>query len=358
MSEDDLYLRPVWMDNEDEPLFDVKPQAKPETAKDLPLATVSKLIRAQDAIARLEAGLAAAQPDIAAGCRARLALYEAVGYVAHQGSTIHHRDLALRDVGMTGSYLAAFAGGRITQEARWSGVGHVDEPDLPEDLDIMIALAYAKQWQRLIEYISPPNLKAPGDFIEQLRLVGCSVGDAYTFVDWLNAVPTQHDKPGLMQLAWILSYGLPGRQREDKIDIAAAYVAAAFWRQTPYGRHCPLPFWSAPVRTLAVLGRQGGADFDLTFYECVTEAAMSGIRELTKLVMAVENLARSPKWDKPKVKEAAFFAIRHPIITSSHLAKHLDITAPSSNKMIEYLIEHGFLKEVTGRKAWRAFAVM
>ena len=67
-------------------------------------ALLLPLTRAQDAVARLEASVAAAPDDVAAGLRARLALFEAAGFLAHHGPAVHPHDLALRDAGLTGSY--------------------------------------------------------------------------------------------------------------------------------------------------------------------------------------------------------------------------------------------------------------
>ena len=48
-------------------------------------ALLIPLARAQDAVARLEAAVAAAPDAVAAGLRARLALFEAAGFLAHCG---------------------------------------------------------------------------------------------------------------------------------------------------------------------------------------------------------------------------------------------------------------------------------
>ena len=52
---------------------------------------------------RLEALVAAAPEDVAAGLHAPLALFEAAGFLVHQEPAVHPHDLALRDANLTGS---------------------------------------------------------------------------------------------------------------------------------------------------------------------------------------------------------------------------------------------------------------
>jgi hypothetical protein len=75
------------------------------------------LARAQDAVARLEALVGACTADIAAGLRARFALFEAAAFLAHHSPAVHPHYLALRDAGLTGSFAVAAMSGRLKQEA-------------------------------------------------------------------------------------------------------------------------------------------------------------------------------------------------------------------------------------------------
>src|SRR5436305_15064431 len=86
-------------------------------------ALLIPLARAQDAVARLAASVAAAPEDVAAGLRARLALFEAAGYLAHHGAAVHPHDLALRAANLTGSYIAAAITGRLEEAAPWTTEG-------------------------------------------------------------------------------------------------------------------------------------------------------------------------------------------------------------------------------------------
>jgi hypothetical protein len=112
MEEDDDPFAP-WDQEERPPLRTSRRPGKSD-------ALLIPLARAQDAVARLEAAVAASPADVAAGLRARLGLIEAAGYLAHRGPAVHPHDLALRDAGLTGSYAVAALTGRLKREAPWT----------------------------------------------------------------------------------------------------------------------------------------------------------------------------------------------------------------------------------------------
>ena len=99
-------------------------------------------------IARLEASVAAAPDDLAAGLRARLALFEAAGFLAHCGPAVHPHDLALRDAHLTGSYTLAALTGRLREAAPWSTAAGGE--GVADDHFVAQALAYARHWRRSI----------------------------------------------------------------------------------------------------------------------------------------------------------------------------------------------------------------
>jgi hypothetical protein len=106
MEEDEDRLRHPW---EDDP-----PRASPGRPADGGNdALLIPLARAQDAVARLEA-------SVAAGLRAWLALFEAAGFLAHRGPAVHPHDLALRDANLAGSYAVAAMTGRLRAAAPWT----------------------------------------------------------------------------------------------------------------------------------------------------------------------------------------------------------------------------------------------
>ncbi len=107
------FLPPSWQ-IQDEPVDDHRPARTfwPVAQRLRPDPLLVPLARAQDAIARLEAAMEAASGDIGVGLRARVSLHEASGYLGHRQTTVHPRDLALHEVGLTGSYAAAPTVGR------------------------------------------------------------------------------------------------------------------------------------------------------------------------------------------------------------------------------------------------------
>ena len=205
------------------------------------------LTRAQDAVARLEASVAASAPDVAAGLRARLALFEAAGFLAHHGPAVHPHDLALRDAGLTGSFTLAALAGRLKQEAPWTITEGADDA-IADDHLVAYALAYARHWRRLAELATLQPLKSIESLVSPLSQLGAHLADHETTRAWLAALPGPAGHPGLLAACAVMAAGLPGMEREDRLDLAPSYVAASLWRRHGYGRSCALPFWSAPIQ--------------------------------------------------------------------------------------------------------------
>jgi hypothetical protein len=120
----DPMLRPVWEDAPDE--TDCRPVGavlKRRNAPSdhgspawLPAEAVSALLvplcDAQDALARLDARAAAVPAPVREGLCAWMAFAEAAGWLAHAHAWAHPLDIALRDLGLTGSYSIATHVGR------------------------------------------------------------------------------------------------------------------------------------------------------------------------------------------------------------------------------------------------------
>jgi hypothetical protein len=102
------WLRHAWTDEPSDEDGAIGQGAKWNRSPD-PAVLLAPLAAAQDALARLEASAAAASAAVQEGLRARIALREAAGWLAHHGSWIHPTDLALREAGLGGSYTAAAA---------------------------------------------------------------------------------------------------------------------------------------------------------------------------------------------------------------------------------------------------------
>ena len=141
-------------------------------------ALLLRLARAQDAVARLEAAVMAAPDDLAAGLRARPALFEAAGFLAYCGPAVNPHDLALRDTNLTGSYTLAALTGRLREAAPWSTAAGGEE-EVADDHLVAQALAYARHWRRLTELAT----------LRPLVQVGVPLADDAPTRAWLAPCP-------------------------------------------------------------------------------------------------------------------------------------------------------------------------
>jgi hypothetical protein len=114
----DARLRPAWEDTPDETDADCRPRRRHLSASGgdglagAELVLLTALADATDALARLDARVAAAEDAVRDGLCARLALTEAAGFLAHAHVWVHPLDLALRDAGLTApAALAALGAG-------------------------------------------------------------------------------------------------------------------------------------------------------------------------------------------------------------------------------------------------------
>lgn len=361
-------FRPVWETEEEADSAWALPRPAPA---ELPVPLFA-LLRAQDGLARLEAATEAASPDVAAGLIARVGLFEATGLLGHQRMVAHPWDLALREAGITGSYSAASLIGRIDKALPWSrGVAagetsallsqerSLEEP-WPDDLGIERALLYARLWRQLAEFVTPP-LKAPAGVADDLRrlgahLPGCVSPDDEPF-PWLAHLPPPSENPALRAACAVMAAGIPGEGRGETLGPPAAYLAAALWRQHGFGRGISLPFWSAPLSRIDALATLSGAAFERAWLECVHEAALRARRELARLQAAERKTARLTARSHSHLPAAIAIALRIPVFTASHLAGRLGISTRAALTLIERMRAAGLLREMTGRTAWRAFAI-
>ena len=148
--EDDYWFRPVW-EAEDA----LEPPGTPRARKrapepDLHHPLLEPLARAQEAVARLETGVALASPAVAEGLRARLSYREAAGWLSYAHVWIHPHDLALRDQGLTSSYGVAFNAGRLDAAIPATAALESFE-SAPSDIMVNQALQLARLWRRLAE---------------------------------------------------------------------------------------------------------------------------------------------------------------------------------------------------------------
>ena len=61
--------------------------------------------------------------------------------------------------------------------------------------------------------------------------------------------------------------------------------------------------------------------------------------------------------EQPGLLGAAAVALREPLVTGRLLARRLGVSGRAGLDLATRLVEAGVLREMTGRAAWRAFAV-
>jgi hypothetical protein len=378
-NESDPWFRPVW---EDEPADDGNgpPGMFARTGPgavgglDVPATLAPQLLTpvadASAALARLDARLEAADPAVADGLRARLALREAAGWLAHQhGTWVHPVDLGLRDAGLTGSVTAASMRGRL-RTVLPSTLGEPARTEAAvaapaaEDTAIALALQFARLWLRLAEHRSWAPLADPTAFTELLATLGHHAPAEDAVAAWRDRFagrPAAGDpspillRAGLAAQAWAANE--PGEGRGDHLPTAALFLAACLWRHAGSTPALALPLWSATPRQLSALGRLSGPDWLAGFLGVVTDAAWRAGQDLSRLQIAATRAAALRRTARSRLPATATLALRHPVLTASGLAARLRITPQAALILLKQLVGAGVLREATGRAAWRAFVV-
>lgn len=278
------------------------------------------LVTAQDALARLEAAAEVASPQVREGLLNRLTYREAAGHLAHHGKWVHPLDLAMRDLGLTGSYAAAGLGSRLPSVL--PATTAVVAADVPDDRDVAASLRNAHLWRRLAQLRS----WAPAGLAE---------------------LPAE-EGPALLAAVEIMA---AGRLRYEE-TIRAAWL----WRERGGVGWPGLPIWSAPVQRLHRAGLSAAPVVELL--GCVAEAALAGRRELARLV-AAEGRGRgirvSARSHLPRVLD---IAVSLPIVTGRMVAEGVGVSTRAGADLVGRLVAAGVLREATGRKAWRGFVLV
>ena len=346
---DEDFLPPSWQfQDEDQPALTFWPVAERRRADPV----LIPLARAQDAIARLEAGVEAASPDVAAGLRARVSLHEASGALGHRHTTVHPRDLALHEAGLTGSYTAASILGTLANELPWSFANGMEQA--PKDWLVEQALHYARLWRDLA---AQPGAHRPDRWRSAFGVLGAGAIGEDALTDWVDSMPSRTEIPGLLAAAEVAAAGAPGRGRGDFIDLPSTYVASCLWRLHGFGHVIALPFWSAPLSRVDALAQKGGADFTLAWLDCVTEAALRARRALTALQTVERKAADLKTGGRSHLADAVGFALREPVVTARGLGEGIGVSTRSALDLAKRLVDEGLLREATGRLAWRAFVI-
>lgn len=401
----DSWFRPVWDDPTEEAdaavLFPGAPGFRRSSASSPlpPLAPLlAPLCAAQDALARLDARLEAAAEPVREGVIARLAFREAAGFLAAHQAWVHPRDLALRELDLTGPFDAAVKAGAAETalpntlaeaETAWS------EPDgftslVLHEAAVPAALHLARLLRRLPRRHDPlADAASAASLLVPLGRDPTGAFDAVRFARWRAGLPSMsaraHRRPGISPsppLPPLLLAAMAARDWmqagvTDRPTAAQALaVAAVLLARSETARLVPLPVWGAwpaigqpapedgsglPRLRAGMAQRLSGGDgesWEGSFLHLVTEGARAGLRELDRLLQAAAIGADlTVKLDRrARLADAADLALRVPALTPKALARRLRITHQAATRLLGRLAEAGVVTEVTGRRSFRAFA--
>ena len=388
----DPWFRPVWEDTPDEaepalsPLLS-RPHLGQGASRQHPYsgeaeALLVPLAEAQDALARLDARAGAAPTPIGDGLIARLALREAAGFLAARHAWVHPFDLALRTQALTGRFDTAAQIGRAHQ-AMPNTVGAsrtvwVDDHDLPAlgsgEEAVSVALRLAGLLRALPRRHDP--LATTEAAATALGPLGGDSPDPERFAAWrqgfvLGPIDGAGRKaapllPPLLQAAR-LAQGWMEAGVVTVPDPVQALAAAALFLAGRGGllRVVPLPFWAAwpalGAGDAGTLPRLRGAETSWTesFLRMVAEAARAGSRELDRLqaAAAVGATLTAGLDRRSRLPDALMAVLATPVLTPNGLASQLGISPQAATRLLAMLTAANVVREVTGRKSFRAFAV-
>jgi hypothetical protein len=187
---------PLWEEEPETPAWVrglVPASTRPASGLALRPDFLRALCEAEDVLSRLDAGALAAPAAVREGLAARLAFREAAGWLAHAEAWVHPLDLALRDLGLTGSYAAAALSGKVraalpatVTSGSVTGWTPEDPDTLPEDRVVGAAVAFARALRRLATASSWKPLASADMMAEALMPLGGVVGPS-AFATWKAA---------------------------------------------------------------------------------------------------------------------------------------------------------------------------
>ena len=314
------------------------------------------LTDAADAMARLEASVAAASPAVAEGLRARIAYREAAGWLAHAHAWIHPRDLALRDAGLTGSYAVSALAGRLDVELPTMTKGGTAPEVVPSDQMVSAALRLARLWRRLAEYRTWRPVADVAAVRDTLNSLGWRVtADDAAVGDWLAETRRRDQGPALIRAGRGARDWINRQAHTEPLAMDGLFLAACLWQESGFGRDIPLPFWSAPAQLHHRLALRVGTEWLAGFLACITAAARVARDELAGLQRAETAGATLARTARSQLPRALDHALRTPVVTARGLADHLAISPQAALGLLRQLVAAGVVREATGRAAWRAF---
>jgi HTH DNA binding domain len=356
--DDDFLFRPVWETEDEETPPGAPPRRQPAATPDYAHPLLAPLARAQHAVTRLDARAEAAAPVIAEGLRARLALREAAGWLAWARFSIHPRDLALRDAGLTGAYGPAALADRLAAELPATTAQGTIFELAPSDLTVHQALSMARYWRRLAEMRSWRPIVDAATMRELLASIGAGqpANDA-EIAEWLADTSFRRPAaPALIQAGLGARAWMNRASVKEPLTLDGIFLAACLWRASGFGRAISLPFWLAPETQLNRLGPRVGIAWMAGFLECVASAATAALGDLDRLqAVADKGISLARLTARSKLPAAFEAVLRAPVMTSAGLAKNLHISPQAALGLLRQMQEAGFIHEATGRASWRAF---
>jgi hypothetical protein len=400
----DPLLRPAWADTPDETEADLVERQPPVGRRDTadPLAgaelpvLLATLADAADALARLDARAATADDAVREGLIARLALTEAVGWLAHAHAWVHPLDLALRAAGLTApAALAGLgAGARALPHTMAQPAGRLawDESPLDTLPGTEQAIADALALSRLLCRLpggGPHPFASTTPTAATLRGLGARV-DPDRLAAWWEThapIPAPRRRFGIRRgegraPSPPLLAGVAAAQAwmdsgiTDRADPAHALLAGfgRLVRQAP-ARSVFVPLWSAypavgfgdrdalPTLRSEAADRVAGwgvsVPWPVAGLHLIAESARMGLRELDRLELAAgQGKAGLAGTDRRSRLPAALDALlRAPLLTPKALATQLRITPQTATASLRGLQAQRVVREVTGRGRFRAFAL-
>jgi hypothetical protein len=317
---------------------------------------LTPLADAADAMARLEASLAAASPTVAEGLRARIAYREAAGWLAHAHTWVHPRDLALRDASLTGSYAVAALAGRLDAELPTMTKGGSVPEVVPSDQMVGAALRLARLWRRLAEHRTWRPVADVAAVRDTLDYLGWPVTADDTAVDaWLAVTLWRDQGPALIRAGRGARDWMNRHSHTDPLAMDGLFLAACLWRDSGFGRDIPLPFWSAPAQLHHRLALRVGTEWLAGFLACIAAAARVARDELAGLRRAETAGATLARTARSQLPRALDHVLRTTVVTARGVADHLAISPQAALSLLRQLTAAGVVREATGRAAWRAF---
>jgi hypothetical protein len=336
-----------------------------------PPGLLPALSEAEDALSRLDACTLAAPEPVRDGLAARVAFREASGWLAHAQAWVHPTDLCLRDLGLTGSFLAAAAGGRLRGEMpetnRAVAGNSLETADtLPDDMTVGTALTLARTLRRLATHVSWRPLASAGAVQAAMAGVG-GAPELPEFEGWKTAWRRGIDDRGALLASIEAAAQWPvveeARGASDWLPerhLRQILVGALAVRACGRLQAVPLPFWSSVTlgRPTAVVSAHSSGTVLVATLRQVAEGARAGLREVQRLLDAHDRGATlaSGRDRRSRLPAAVEAALRTPAITPGALARQIGVAPQTANDLLRQLVGARVVREVTGRMAFRAYS--